>query len=162
MNPKLVATAAIVLGVGIAVAVAGSARRRGLVHPAASGSAESDHGLGMDRAMSAELAMYSAPEGSTPCESAYNALKASQDVSTQQHVTPVVLRLAPQAEFLQRCGALPEATQRCLVPRYMSKHRTECDKAKPPADALAALVELKAVRDPRSAEPEDVPAGGPR
>jgi hypothetical protein len=160
MNPKLVATAAIVLAVGVAVAVAGSARRRGIVHPAASGSAESEHGVGMDRAMAAELAMYNAPEGSTPCESAYNALKASQDLSTQQHVTPVVLRLAPRDEFLQRCASLPGAAQSCLAPRYLSKHRAECDKAKPSADVLAALVEMKALQDPRSVEPEGMPSGG--
>jgi hypothetical protein len=163
MNRKLVVTATLVLVGGVAVAVAGSARRRGRAHAAASGNAQSEHALGMDRAMAAELAFYDAPEGSTPCESAYNALKASLDVSTQQHVTPVVLRLAPRDEFLQRCTSLPDATQRCLAPRYMSKHRAECDKAKPAADVLAPMVELKTIQDPGAAEPDEArgaPSGG--
>ena len=42
---------------------------------------ETGHAVEIDHAMAAILALQRAPEGNTPCESAYNAFKASKDVS---------------------------------------------------------------------------------
>ncbi|HEY5243102.1 MAG TPA: hypothetical protein VIJ22_16595 [Polyangiaceae bacterium] len=154
MNRKLLVVAAVVV-VGAGAGTFAFFARRGPSHSHLASTQTSEHGVGMDQAMAAVRAEYSAPEGSTPCASAYNAFKASQDYAAEHDVTPVVLRLAPYDEFLQRCSALPEATQRCLVPRYMARRRAECDKAKPPADALAPMLELKAAAPPGAPDPTE-------
>jgi hypothetical protein len=127
--------------------------------PAASAAAaaaqESPHGAEMDHAMAAVLAMQSAPDGATPCETAYNAFKASKDVSDTQGVKAVVLSLAPRDEFLSRCAQLSPQTQACLAPRYMWKHRAECQRADPGVN-LSGMVELLRRTEPTPAEPESV------
>ena len=135
-----------VLVVGAGVAVFGTSGMRHTVHPPPPPSSE--HGAGIDRIMSAYAALYHAPEGATPCESAYNAFKASQDFAADAGVTPVVLRLAPREDFLQRCSSLPPASQKCVVPLYLSDHRTECQSVKPGDEVLAAMVEMKRTKPP--------------
>jgi hypothetical protein len=117
-------------------------------------SQESTHGAGIDRSMAAVLALQNAPDGATPCETAYNAFKASKDVSDTQGVKAVVLSLAPRDEFLARCAGLPPDTQACLTPRYMSKHRADCQRADPGAK-LSGMVELLRRTEP-SHEDESV------
>jgi hypothetical protein len=131
--------AGLVLGAGAALAF-----RRPVAPPPppVSPAHESAHASGMDHAMAAVIAMQHAPEGSTPCESAYNAFKASQDVAQSQNVKAVVLKLAPRDEFLSKCSALPPAAQTCLVPRYLSRHHQECSSVRATADTLAPMVEL--------------------
>lgn len=122
---------------------------------------ESPHGAGIDHAMAAVLAMQNAPEGATPCETAYNAFKASKDVSDTQDVKAVVLHLAPRDEFLARCADLPPQTQLCLAPRYMWQHRAECKGASPGA-SLSGMVELLRRTEPTPAEGQSVvPEPGP-
>jgi hypothetical protein len=146
VNRRLIAAATLVLVAGVAVVVFGSTRRREHVAPASS----SGHGAGIDHAMGAVLALYHAPEGSTPCESAYNAFKASQDLATQKQLTPVVLKLAPHDQFIATCGALPPKTQQCMVPLYLAEHRPECAGAKPAQDVLDSLVQVKHAAEPGS------------
>jgi hypothetical protein len=140
VNRRLVAAATLVLVAGVAVVVFGATRRRAHDPPPA---ASTGHGAAMDQAMGAVVALYHAPEGATPCETAYNAFKASLDLSTLKQLTPVVLKLAPRDQFLATCSTLPPASQQCLVPMHFSEHRTECAKAKPPQDVLDSLVQLK-------------------
>jgi hypothetical protein len=140
MNRKLIALATVVLVAGIAVAVFGSVQRRSN-HPAPATS--SSHSNGIDHAMSSLLALYHAPVGATPCETAYNAFKASLDYSTQHNVTPVVIWLAPHDDFIARCSALPPPAQQCMVPVYISQHRPECQLAKPSDDALKTMAQLR-------------------
>jgi hypothetical protein len=123
-------------------------------------SRESAHAAGIDRSMAAVLALQNAPDGATPCETAYNAFKASKDVSDTQGVKAVVLSLAPRDEFLARCAGLPPDTQACLTPRYMWKHRADCQRADPGAK-LSGMVELLRRTEP-SHEDESVlaPAAG--
>ncbi len=121
---------------------------------------ESAHGAGIDHAMAAVLAMQNAPEGATPCETAYNAFKASKDVSDTQDVKAVVLRLAPRDEFLTRCADLPPQTQQCLAPRYMWQHRAECRGASPAAN-LSGMVELLRRTEPTVEDQSVVPEPGP-
>ena len=118
-------------------------------------SQESPHGAEMDHAMAAVLAMQTAPDGATPCETAYNAFKASKDVSDTQGVKAVVLSLASRDAFLSRCAQLPPQTQACLAPRYMWKHRAECQRADPGVN-LSGMVELLRRTEPTPAEPESV------
>jgi len=101
------------------------------------------HGAGIDREMVALKAMYAAPEGPTPCESAYNAFAAGEEAGRAPGKTPLVLKLAPRDEFLGRCRALPAAAQPCLVPAYSRGHREECVKARPAPELLAPMFELK-------------------
>jgi hypothetical protein len=154
VNRRLVAAATLVFVAGVAVVVFGSTRRH--EHPAP--AASSEHGAGIDHAMGAVVALYHAPEGATPCETAYNAFKASLDLSTQKQLTPVVLKLAPRDQFLATCGGLPPPTQQCLAPLYLSEHRPECAKAKPPQDVLDSLVIMKHAAEPGlpAAEPQEL------
>jgi len=156
MNRRLVVAVSVVVVGAAAAVVFASVGRRGPSHPHPASSGESAHGTGMDRSMSAYLALYRAPPGSTPCESAYNAFKASQDYATANQVTPAVLRLAPRDEFLQRCAALPPLTRKCLVPDYLTQHRPECVPAKPAADVLAPMIALR-VRGEESPDPDETP-----
>ena len=151
MNKRLAAAAAVVLVGAVTVAVIGS-RKRAAPHPATLSSGESSHGLGMDHAMSAVLAMYDAPQGATPCESAYNAFRASLDFAKSHDATPVVQTLAPRDEFLSKCASLPPTVQQCLVPVYLAHNRDACDKVKPPADVVASMVVLKQTMEPAKGE----------
>ena len=159
MNRRLVAAATLVLVAGVAVIVFGTVRGR--THPAPPVASISAHGAGMDHAMGAVNALYHAPEGSTPCESAYNAFKYSLDVSAQKQLTPVVLKLAPRDQFLATCGSLPAPTQQCLVPAYLSEHREACQKAKPQQDVLDSLVQLKHAMEPGSQSEMQEPSEPP-
>lgn len=122
---------------------------------------ESAHGMGMDHAMGAVLAMQRAPEGKTPCESAYNAFKASYDFSQEHDVKAVVLRLAPHDEFLARCAELPPPVQACLVPSYITHHREECARSRASQEMLKPMVELLQRTEPvdQNESPPIVPAG---
>jgi hypothetical protein len=151
MNRKLVAIGTAVLACGIGVAVFGSVHGRAPVRPAPT----STHGNGIDHSMSAVLALYKAPTAATPCETAYNAFKASQDYAAQEHVTAIVLRLAPHDDFIARCTAEPPLTQQCIVPLYLSQHRPECAKAKPSQDVLDALVLMKHPTEPGEPNPDE-------
>jgi hypothetical protein len=113
---------------------------------------ESEHGAGIDHAMAAVLAMQNAPVGATPCETAYNAFKASKDVSDTQDVKAVVLRLAPRDQFLTRCADLPPQTQLCLAPHYMWQHQADCRGASPAAANLSGMVELLRRAEPTAVE----------
>jgi hypothetical protein len=113
----------------------------------------SEHGAGIDNAMAAYRALFYAPVGKTPCESAYNAFKASDDVANAQMVKPIVLRLAPRDEFLAKCEELPPATQQCIVPLYLSQHRDACQSAKVSPEVLKPMVETQPAAVPP--EPHD-------
>src|SRR5438105_928686 len=101
------------------------------------------HGQGIDREMTSLRAMYDAPAGATPCESAYNAFKAGRDAAVMAGKTQLVVRLAPRDQFVAGCGKLPAEAQACLIPVYSAHHRPECEKLKPAPELLAPLFELK-------------------
>lgn len=146
MNRKLVVAATIVLVAAGGVVVFGFRRHRA-PPPKPASSVESPHAQGMDHALSAGLVMYRAPEGSTPCESAYNAFKASEDYANENKVTPVVLWLDSRDDFLAKCGALPGPAQPCLVPLYLARHRPQCDKVRPSFEVLGSMVKIKSVSE---------------
>ena len=158
MNRRLLVGASVVVVLaGAAVVFASVGRRSSPAHPHPAASGPSEHGNGMDHAMSAILVMYKAPAGNTPCESAYNAFKASQDYAAANDATAVVLRLAPRDEFLQRCAALPPLSQQCMVPAYLAQHRQECAKAKPAPEALSPMIELKQREEGTGGGPDEMP-----
>jgi hypothetical protein len=129
--------------------------------PSASVSSRpSDHGEGIDRAFASALALYDAPEGATPCESAYNAFQNSIDVAKQQHLKPLVLSLAPREEFLARCVELPSSAQQCLVPRYRRDHDDECAKTKPSEDVVRDMATLVQLQPPVAVLKQGAPPTG--
>ncbi len=140
VNRARLLIAALILGAAVFLVV----RRHGAEPPptpAPVASQESTHGAGIDQSMAAVLALQNAPDGATPCETAYNAFKASKDVSDAKGVKAVVLSLAPHDEFLARCAGLSPQAQACLAPRYMSRHRADCQRADP-GTSLSGMVEL--------------------
>jgi hypothetical protein len=100
------------------------------------------HRQGLERASAPLAAMYTAPEGKTPCESAYNAFKAEQDTSRASGIKSHVLKLAERDLFVQKCEALPKEAQPCMVPKYRAGHVDECLKLKPPREVINAMVEM--------------------
>jgi hypothetical protein len=101
------------------------------------------HAQGIDREMRALKAMLNAPEGKTPCESAWNTFSAGDQAGREPGATRYVIKLAPHDEFMSRCNALPPMAQACLAPAYARSHRDECIKAKPSPDLLTPMFELK-------------------
>jgi hypothetical protein len=78
------------------------------------------------RAMSdVYLAALHAPEGATPCETAFNGLDAMVKAADERHLPPPT-DLPTRQSFLSECGALPPEDQRCLVLRYQIDHADEC------------------------------------
>ena len=150
MNKKRIAAATLVLVIGVAVVVLGATRRREHIPVASAALSASGHGAGIDHAMSAVVALYHAPQGATPCETAYNAFKNSQDVAGKENVTPVVFKLAPRDQFIATCSGLGPESQKCMVPIYLAEHRPECKPAKPAQDVLDSMVQLKHAAEPGS------------
>lgn len=99
----------------------------------------SEHGAAMDDAYASVVAMYHAPEGATPCESAHNAFvaeaEAAQKLGRESHFAFV----AERAEFVAGCQALAPDAQSCLVPRYRARHRDACAQALSSVATLAHL-----------------------
>jgi len=110
--------------------------------PPAAASA-SPHGAAMDDAMASVLAMYSAPEGATPCESAHNAFAVEAAEARRLGRASQFSFVADRAAFLAGCAALAPDAQPCLVPRYRARHRDACDRALPAAAALSHLFVIR-------------------
>jgi hypothetical protein len=127
-----------------------AACHRGKPHPPAPHA--NPHGAGIDREMTSLKAMFQAPIGKTPCETAYNAFKAGDDAGRGPGRTALVLRLAPRDEFLSRCNALPPEAQPCLAPAYSSRHREECLKNRPSSVLLEPMFALKPVNGVQAGE----------
>jgi hypothetical protein len=120
---------------------------------------ESPHAASMDRSFAAYLAMLHAPEGATPCETAYNAYKASLDAAEAAKSKPIVLFLTNHDKFQQLCAAFPENMQRCLSPAYIRTHHDACPPMTDPGD-LARFKEMVELRG-RGYDPADPSEGTP-
>ncbi|MBV8762532.1 MAG: hypothetical protein JO257_34930 [Deltaproteobacteria bacterium] len=102
-----------------------------------------DHAASIDSEYATLIAMYKAPPGATPCESLYNAIGAEQDAAKSMKRDSVFTFVAPKADFLKQCGALPAMTQQCLVPAYQSTHGAECESLHPDEKELDKLYKLR-------------------
>ena len=143
MKRSVLVSLAVVLAIAGVVTLALVARARAIARAHPHASKINRHGEGIDRTMTALKAMFAAPTGATPCETAWLAFKAAYDAGHEPGRTPLVLKLAPHDEFVARCNALPAAAQPCLAVAYSSRHRDECQKARPPESALSQMFELK-------------------
>lgn len=109
-----------------------------------SGSAKAGaHSQSIDHSYSAVRAMYEAPEGATPCESAYNAVTAEQAAAKPTKRGSIFSFVAPKDEFLKLCAALPDAAQQCLVPRYQARNQATCATAKAPIEQVEKLYAIR-------------------
>lgn len=83
----------------------------------------------LDYHLAPVLSAYQAPEGSTPCETAYNAC-AALDRGAKERGGPTPWTVLPdRSTFLTRCAALPVQEQQCLQPRYAAEHHDPCEAA---------------------------------
>jgi hypothetical protein len=115
------------------------------------------HAASIDDSYSTVTAMYKAPEGATPCESAYNAIAAEQDAAQATKHESIFKFVAAKDEFSRVCQALPAASQACLVPRYQARHRVECANASASSQQLEKLYVLRPDLD-QTAEPDPLAA----
>jgi hypothetical protein len=76
-------------------------------------------------------ALLKAPEGSTPCETAYNGFKAFDDSPNPAGLPRPFGKLPDRDMFLKRCRALSTPEQLCLQPRYSVQHQQECNAILP-------------------------------
>jgi hypothetical protein len=143
MKKSVLLPLAVVLAIAGVITLVMVARARAIARAHPHASKINRHGEGIDRTMTALKAMFAAPTGATPCETAWLAFKAAWDVGHEPGRTPLVLKLAPHDDFLTRCTALPAGAQPCLAVAYSSRHREECVKARPPESTLQAMFELK-------------------
>jgi hypothetical protein len=146
---KMLLVAVLIAGSATVAIVVARARSHRPVHvppPTAN-----PHARGIDHELAPLNAMLVAPVGATPCETAWNALSAGDAAGRQPGRTPLVLRLAPQAEFMKLCTALPAEARPCLAPAYQVHHREECLRARPNDDLIRAMFIIK--------PPEGVQAG---
>jgi hypothetical protein len=118
--------------------------------PVGSGSAAhaEDHAAAIDNEYATVRAMYNAPAGATPCESSYNAITAEQDAAKKLERDSIFTFVAPKADFLKLCGALPTTYQQCLVPAYQARHNEECAAANPAAGELDKLYVIRKDLEP--------------
>ncbi len=145
MKLKLAAVAvALVAGAVAAILYARSGGRKPR-HARRPAPAQPD---GHAAALEPALAMLEAPEGATPCESAYNAIQAEQAAAKRKGVASFFTSVAPKEEFLRLCGALPAEGQACMVPKYGTFHRQECEAVRPPDGALKGMFEVRPTKDP--------------
>lgn len=86
------------------------------------------------------LAMLNAPDGATPCETAWNAISAEQAAARLRKTKSLFVWVAPKPEFLAGCQALEPDAQKCMAPRYRRDHDEECRKARPGPDALKKML----------------------
>ena len=127
--------------------------------PEATPDRVSPHGQEIDNAHASQLAMYKAPEGATPCESALNAFVAEADAARSLGRPSIFSFVAERDAFLASCNALGPVVQACLAPRYAARHRAECETAMP---ANAELAKLFVLRDVSVAPAKEPPLPAPK
>jgi hypothetical protein len=154
MNRKLVVVAAIVAAgatAGAVVVVRGRGGGRHHVHA----DTTSVHAGGFDQTDTAVSmqAMLNAPDGATPCETAYAAIEAEQQATKLRGTKSIFEWVAPRPDFLASCQALTETQQRCMSVRYKRAHADECQQARPSPDTLAKLIRGVPVPEPTAEHP---------
>jgi hypothetical protein len=154
MNKKLV-VAAVLVAAGATAGVVVFARGRGRTPHHVHVDTTSVRATGFDQADASVSfeAMLNAPEKATPCETAYAAIQAEQQVTKLRGTHSMFEWVAPEADFLASCRALTEAQQQCMAPRYRHDHRDDCDRARPSPDTLAKMIRGVPVPEPTIQNP---------
>jgi hypothetical protein len=87
----------------------------------------SAQGTGVDYRLSPMNAAFEAPDGGTPCETAYNALHAIDEGSRGTGMSVPWTTFPDRPTFLARCMALQPQEQECMQPRYAAQNHPVCD-----------------------------------
>lgn len=148
MNRKLVVAAALVAAGAVAAVLV--VRGRGGSKHHVHADTTSVHAGGIDQADTAVSleAMMNAPEGGTPCETAYAAIEAEQQAVKLRGTKSIFEWVAPKADFLASCQELTPAQQKCMALRYRRDHDDECQRERPSPDTLAKLIRGVPVPEP--------------
>jgi len=88
---------------------------------------------GMAAVGAAMKAASEAPKGNTPCESAYNGMKAMMQAMEKQF-PGAGANLPERSKFVAECSKLPPEVQKCLDVNYALAHMAECDAAQQKLD----------------------------
>jgi len=104
-------------------------------------------------------AMLDAPDGETPCESAYVAAAAEQERARSIGKDSMFSWVAPRDQFIARCSALTAQQQRCMVPTYLMANRDQCERVRPEAAVLDGIVKSSAGELHEAEPPIPPPAG---
>lgn len=151
MNRKLAAAG--VLALVAAIVIFFATRGHGRHH--AHADTTSVHAAAFDRtdtAVSME-AMMNAPEGATPCETAYAAIDAEQQAVKLRGTKSIFEWVAPKPDFLTNCQALTPGQQKCMALHYRRAHDEECQRERPSPDTLAKLIRGVPVPEPTVEHP---------
>jgi len=153
MNKKLVVVAAIV-AIGATAGIVVYARGRG-GRRHAHADTSSVKATGFDRADASVSfeAMLNAPDGATPCETAYAAIDAEQQATKLRGTKSIFEWVAPKPDFLASCQTLTPSQQKCMALRYKRAHDDECQQARPSPDTLAKLIRGIPVPEPTVEHP---------
>jgi len=151
-KPALLAAGVLALGAAVVVGFVVT-RSRSKPAPQATPDRVSPHGQEIDNAHAPQIAMYKAPEGATPCESALNAFVAEGNAARTQGKQSIFAFVADRDTFLAGCKALAPDVQSCLIPRYAARHRDACEVALPPNAQLAHLFVLREDSEAPAKEP---------
>jgi hypothetical protein len=151
MNRKLVAVGVLAIAAAIVIFVVTHGRGKHHAHA----DTTSVHAGGLDRtdtAVSME-AMMTAPEGATPCETAYAAIEAEQQAVKLRGTKSIFEWVAPKPDFLTSCQALTPGQQKCMALRYRRAHDEECQRERPSPDTMAKLIRGVPVPEPTVEHP---------
>jgi hypothetical protein len=138
------------LAVAIAAGIFLLVRGRGGRHHSHADTA-SIHAGGIDQtdtSVSFE-AMLGAPEGATPCETAYAAIDAERSAAKLRGTRSIFQWVAEKPDFLAACQTLSDAQQKCFAPRYRRDHDDECLRARPDKATLAKMIVGLPVEEPK-------------
>lgn len=147
MNTKIVIRVGAVLVVAAAGAFLFVAKQRRIQQPQQHHD-PSEHGKGIEWAMAPLSAPFEAPEGATPCETAYIAVTTSQQLAKESGRSALFTFVADKDVFLVKCNALSKEQQTCMRPRYIVTHREECQRIRPPQATLDEMFRVVEAPDP--------------
>ncbi len=71
-------------------------------------------------------AALNAPEGATPCETAWNAFAALDQACINANMPAPWPVMPKRTEFFDICQRMPGEMQRCLAPKYNSLNHAKC------------------------------------
>jgi hypothetical protein len=115
----------VLIALALVGAILGARWRR--LHGAGGVVAASTGVAGADYAPLPVDAVFDAPLGATPCETAYNAVHAIDEAARAGNKATPWTSLPDRATFLARCAALPPDEQQCYQPRYAAENHPTCD-----------------------------------
>jgi len=152
MNRKLVAAGVLAIAAAVVIFIV-THGHRGKHH--AHADTTSVHAAAFDRtdtAVSME-AMMNAPEGATPCETAYAAIEAEQQAVKLRGTRSIFEWVAQKPDFLANCQALTPGQQKCMALHYRRAHDEECQRERPSPETMAKLIRGVPVPEPTVEHP---------